>query len=269
MEQEKKKKGFTILGTSIWRIIAYFIIYSFVGFIIETLFALVMYSTFESRQSFLYGPFCGIYGVGAVFMYVSLNKICRGKNNHWLFWGGFVVGSIVEYCLSLIGELVFNVRWWDYSDRFLNLNGRICFLYSVFWGLLAVYFMRVINPKVDKVIDFIKKKVNIKIIKTITLFMFIFLLLDCIISGFAVDWYLTRQAVQNNLDVPNKEQVIEKYNKIYSNEKLKQIVDKYFNDEKMVITYPNLAIQLSGGTNKRVREYLPDIKPYYLKFNKE
>ena len=129
--------------------------------------------------------------------------------------------------------------------------------------------MRVINPKVDRVIAFIKKKVNMKVIKTITLLMFIFLLVDCIISGFAVDWYLTRQAIQNNLDVPNKEQVVEKYNSIYSNGKLKQIIEKYVNDEEMVITYPNLAIQLSDRTNKRVREYLPDIKPYYFKFNKE
>jgi len=264
----KNKKSFTILGTSIWRIIAYFIIYSFVGFIIETIFAIVMYSTFESRQSFLYGPFCGIYGVGAVFMYVTLNKFCKDKNNHWLFWGGFVVGSIVEYLLSFIGEMLFNVRWWDYSNRFLNINGRICFLYSVFWGLLAVYFMKVINPKVDKIINFIKRKINIKIIKIIVLLMFILLLLDCIVSAIAVDWYLTRQIVKNDLNIHNKAQIVEKYNNIYSNEKIKQIIDKYFNDKKMVITYPNLAINLSDGSNVKVREYLPDIQPYYYKFNK-
>lgn len=265
MEKEKRK-SFTILGTSIWRIIAYFIIYSFVGFIIETLFAMVMYSVFESRQSFLYGPFCGIYGVGAVFMYVILNRFFKDKNNHWLFWGGFVIGSVVEYLLSFIGEIMFNVRWWDYSNRFLNINGRICFLYSIFWGLLAVYFMRVINPKVDKVINFIKKKINIKVIKTITLIMFIFLLFDCVVSGIAVDLYLTRQAVINDLDVPNKEQTIEKYEKIYSDEKLVKIIDRFWNDEKMVITYPNLAITLNNGSNVRVRDYLPDIKPYYIKF---
>ena len=70
----EKKKQFKILGISIWRILAYFIIYSVVGFIIETLFALIFYNVLESRQSFLYGPFCGIYGVGAVFMILILNK---------------------------------------------------------------------------------------------------------------------------------------------------------------------------------------------------
>jgi len=265
----KEKKSFTILGTSIWRILAYFIIYSFVGFVIETIFALIMYSTLESRQSFLYGPFCGIYGVGAVFMYVLLNRFCKDKNNHWLFWGGFIVGSIIEYVLSLIGEVLFNVRWWDYSERFLNINGRICFLYSVFWGLLGVYFMRVINPKVDKMINFIKRKINIKIIKTVVIMIFIFLLVDCIVSAFAVESYLIRQAIQNNLDVPNKEKVIEKYNKIYSNEKCVNIINKYWNDETMVLTYPNLAITLKDGSKVRVREYLPDIKSYYYYFGKD
>ena len=95
--EEKKKKSFTILGTSIWRILAYFIIYSFIGFIIETIFALVMYSTFESRQSFLYGPFCGIYGVGAVVMYVILNKydISKIENILEIFSFIFIKNTII------------------------------------------------------------------------------------------------------------------------------------------------------------------------------
>ena len=65
-ELRKEKKRFTILGISIWELLAYFIIYSVAGYIIETLFALVRYGVLESRQSFLYGPFCSIYGVGAI-----------------------------------------------------------------------------------------------------------------------------------------------------------------------------------------------------------
>lgn len=265
MEDNKESKSFEILGTSIWRILIYFIIYSFIGFIIETIFALVMYSTFESRQSFLYGPFCGIYGVGAVVMYVILNKYFK-KNKHLLFLGGFLVGSVVEYVLSFIGEIILNVRWWDYSDRFLNINGRICFLYSLFWGALGLYFMTVINPKIDRVIKFFYKKINLKVLKNIVLSVTIFLLIDCIISGVAIDFYLTRQIIQSDLDVPNKEYILDKYDRIYSNEKLSKIIYKFWNDEKMVITYPNLAITLNDGTNMRVRELLPNIQPYYYKF---
>ncbi len=74
---------------SIWRLFAYFIIYSFIGYLIETTYALVMYGVIESRQSFLYGPFCSIYGVGAVVMICALQRF-KGKT-HRLFFGGFIV----------------------------------------------------------------------------------------------------------------------------------------------------------------------------------
>ena len=85
---------------SIWKIFAYFIIYSFVGFVVETLFALVNYNVLESRKSFLYGPFCGIYGVGAVVLILALRYF--NKNNYTLFLGGCLVGSIIEYIISFL-----------------------------------------------------------------------------------------------------------------------------------------------------------------------
>ena len=261
-----KKRSFKILGISIWRLLAYFIIYSFIGFVIETLFALFMYNVLESRQSFLYGPFCGIYGVGAVIMIMFLNKYFN-KNNHILFLGGFIVGSVVEYLISLIGELMLNVRWWDYSNRFLNINGRICLLYSIFWGLLAIYLMRVINPRVDKLINWLKTKININVAKTLTLITTILLFIDCVASGFAISFCLIRKSVENNLNIANKEQTIETYNKIYGNEKLKEFIYKYWNDEKMVLTYPNLTLKLEDGKIMYVKDLTPEIKPYYHKFN--
>lgn len=261
-----KKRSFKILGISIWRLLAYFIIYSFIGFVIETLFALFMYNVLESRQSFLYGPFCGIYGVGAVIMIMFLNKYFN-KNNHILFLGGFIVGSVVEYLISLIGELMLNVRWWDYSNRFLNINGRICLLYSIFWGLLAIYLMRVINPRVDKLINWLKTKININVAKTLTLVTTILLFIDCVASGFAISFCLIRKSVENNLNIANKEQTIEAYNKIYGNEKLKEFIYKYWNDEKMVLTYPNLTLKLEDGSIMYVKDLTPEIKPYYHKFN--
>src|SRR5699024_8243545 len=110
------------------------------------------------RQSFLYGPFCCIYGLGAVIMILALQYF--NQNNNRLFWGGFIVGSIVEYVVSWIGEILFNVKWWDYSNMPLNLNGRICVFYSIFWGLLAIYLMSYINPRVDRLINWIKSKIS-------------------------------------------------------------------------------------------------------------
>ena len=128
---ETNKKEFTICGFTITRILAYFIIYSVIGFIIETIFGLLTKGVVESRKSFLYGPFCGIYGIGAVVMIIGLQKF--KKNNYTLFIGGFIIGSIVEYVISLIGEIIFHIKWWDYSDMPFNINGRICIWFSFFW----------------------------------------------------------------------------------------------------------------------------------------
>ena len=142
---KNKRKKFTILGISLWQILAYFIIYSIAGYIIETTFALVRYGVIESRQSFLYGPFCSIYGVGAVVMILFLQYFKR--NRLTLFVGGFIIGSIIEYLVSLIGELILHVKWWDYSNMPLNINGRICIYYSIFWGILAIFLMKVVHPR--------------------------------------------------------------------------------------------------------------------------
>ena len=96
----KEKKKFNILGYSVWRLLAYFIIYSIIGYIIETIFGIMTKGVWESRQSFLYGPFCGIYGLGAVVMIMFLQYF--NKNNNTLFIGGFIVGSSVEDVVSLI-----------------------------------------------------------------------------------------------------------------------------------------------------------------------
>lgn len=262
---KNNKKSFKILGISIWRLCAYFIIYSVIGFIIETLFAIIFYNVLESRQSFLYGPFCGIYGVGAVLMILFLNKYFN-KNGHMLFIGGFIVGSVVEYILSLLGELILNVRWWDYSNRFLNINGRICFLYSIFWGLLAIYLMKVINPKVDKLIYWLKTKININIAKVLILVTIVFLFIDCVASGIAISFCLIRKSVENDLNIANKEKTIETYNKIYNNQSLRDFIYKYWDDEKMIKTYPNLKLNLEDGTTINVKDLTPEIKPYYYKF---
>ena len=152
----KVKNKLNINGISIWRILAYFIIYSVAGYVIETVYGMVTKGVWESRQSFLYGPFCGIYGLGAVVMIVCLHKIPKKFNA--LFLGGFIVGSIVEYIVSFVGEMLLGLKWWDYSNMPLNINGRICVYYSIFWGFLGIYLIASLNPKIDKIIDWTKSK---------------------------------------------------------------------------------------------------------------
>ena len=268
MEKEvevKEKKHIKIAGITLWRIVAYFIIYSVVGFIIETIFGVLTKGVLESRKSFLYGPFCSIYGLGAVLMILPLQRF--KKNNYTLFAAGFVIGSIIEYLVSLIGELIFHIKWWDYSDQILNLNGRICVLFSLFWGLLAIYLMSDINKRVDKLIDFLKKKISMGILKTAVVLVSIFLAFDLGITAYALQMFTIRIVHDNNLNVANKQYIDEQYENIYVKDtKQKEFILKYFDDEKMIKTFPNIKIEDVDGNILFYRKYVKDIKPYYYNF---
>ena len=264
-ETSTKKRKFTIMGLSIWRILAYFIIYSVVGYIIETIFGIITKGVWESRQSFLYGPFCAIYGLGASIMIIFLHKY--SKNYTRLFIGGFIVGSIVEYLVSWIGEMLLGVKWWDYSNMPLNINGRICVYFSIFWGFLALYLIASFNPRIDKLIDWIKSKLSVKALKTLTITVTIALLIDCIVTGVALSFFLVRMVYKNDLNVTNKDFITQKYDDIYSDENASEFIYKHWGDKKMLRTFPNLKVQDVDGNMIYMDSLLSDIQPYYYKFN--
>lgn len=265
INQPKKKT--TILGISIWEILAYFIIYSIAGYFIETGFALIKYGVLESRQSFLYGPFCSIYGLGAVVMVIFLQYF--KKNWATLFTGGFLIGSVTEYLVSLIGELILNVKWWDYSNMPFNLNGRICFSYSMFWGVLAIFLMRVIHPRVRSFMAFLLKKSSAKAIKTAIAVIIVFMLVDCIISGYAINLFTIRMIAENDLNVEHKEIILQINNELNKNEFKAKLRNTFFSNEKMIKTYPNLKVEQADGTIVYFKDLLPEIQPYYIKFSEQ
>lgn len=259
-QKTRKKKKIMIFGFPIIRLLAYFVIYSVIGFVIETLFGLVTKGVIESRKSFLYGPFCAIYGVGAVVMIIGLQKF--KKNNYTLFWGGFLIGSLVEYVISWIGEIVFHAKWWDYSDIPFNLNGRICVWFSLFWGILAIYLMTHIHPKIDHFLD----KFSPRIVTIITVTFVIIMFLDWCVSSFALKMFLTRLVNNYNLELQEISTVQqEKYTKLYENEKIKPIIDTFFSDEIMLKTFPNLKVTSKDGEIIWICDILKDIQPYYFR----
>ena len=262
---KNEKKSFTILGVSIWRIFAYFIIYSVIGYIIETLFGMVTKGVWESRQSFLYGPFCAIYGLGAVVMILALKYF--NKNYNTLFIGGFIVGSIVEYIVSWYGDVFLNVKWWDYSDMPLNINGRICVFFSLFWGFLAIYLMAYANPRVDRLINKIKGKFALKKLKVITMIIIVFMFVDCVLTGIAIKLFMVRKVHEYDLNVSNKQEIEEVYNAVYGNKDLNNLVTNWIGDKKMILTFPNLKTQDKEGNMIYFDMYVGNIKPYYYKFN--
>ena len=255
---KKVKKG--IFGYSFWQILEYFIVYSILGYVIETLYGLLTKGVIESRQSMLYGPFCCIYGLGAICL-LCIPKSAK-KNNWTLFIAGFIIGSVVEYVVSWVGEVIFNIKWWDYSNFPLNINGRVCVYFSIFWGILTICLNKVINPTVDKVLG----KVPMKILHVLTVIIMIFMAFDFIISSFALKMFETRLIYNYNLEVQGAEDYYEKYLDIYQNNPgLKEFVDKVFSDEKMLKTFPNIKFTLQDGSILLVKDILTDIKPYYIK----
>lgn len=248
---------------SFWRILAYFIIYSVIGFILETLFGLATTGVIESRKSFLYGPFCGVYGLGAVVMIITLSHF--KKSNARLFLGGLIVGSIVEYAVSFFGELLFSVKWWDYSSEPLNINGRICVYYSVIWGVLAIFLISIVNPRIDKFIDFIKKKIPGKYLKTVEMTILSLIVIDFIISVYAMVAFYARTVVERDIDVDNRGIINVVYEVIYSNEEISKLTKKLFSDEKMMRTFPNLKMQDKNGEIIYFDSLYPDIQTYYFK----
>ena len=261
-ENKNTKKSFTILGINIWRLFAYFIIYSVAGYIVETIFGIATKGVWESRQSFLYGPFCAIYGVGAVIMIIFLQYFT--KNYNTLFIGGFIVGSITEYIVSLVGEFILHVKWWDYSGMPLNINGRICVYFSIFWGFLGIYLMASLNPKVDRLINFIKSKFSLKNLKIITSTVIILLFIDCIITGYAISLFLIRTIEEKDIQVAKREDVTAEYNKINNNENLSKFINTFWGNKKMLKTFPNLKTTDKDGNIVYIESLYPEIQPYYL-----
>ena len=129
-------------------IIIYFAAYSVFGWVYETALCSIREKKAVNR-GFLNGPYCPIYGVGAVIFLALLKN--EGSELIIFIFGG-IIASAVEYLTSFAMEKLFDARWWDYSSYPFNLNGRVCLAASVVFGIFAVALLKVIHPFVKKVI---------------------------------------------------------------------------------------------------------------------
>ena len=154
-----------------YKILCYFFIYSFIGWVLETLYAFYIYGHFTPR-GFLFGPICPIYGYGAIILILFMNTY---KNHSIkLFVYASIVFSAFEYFVGFALEAIFGIVWWDYTTEFFNLNGRICAFNSVIWGIFAILFINKIHP-------FFEKKIN-KLLEKISSNLFIIILNILLIS---------------------------------------------------------------------------------------
>lgn len=123
-----------------------FLVYSFIGYIIEVLFCSYHENRLVINRGFLIGPWLPIYGSSVVLIYLLLYKY---ENDILaLFIMSMFTCSIMEFFTSLILEKIFKIRWWDYSSHKFNLDGRICLTNSIYFGLGGVALFYLFNPVV-------------------------------------------------------------------------------------------------------------------------
>ena len=264
LKKEKKKRKWHVedpdVKITFIRLLAYFVIYSFLGFVVETIFGMLTKGVIESRRSCFYGPFCCIYGLGAAIMIPGLKKF---KRSNWtLFIAGAIEGSVIEYVVGWIGEVIFQIKWWDYSNMPFNIHGRICILFSVFWGLLALILIRLINPYIEILIDKIPKK----IFKVTTTILTIFLLFDLLFTSFGLKVFYTRFLQENNIEMKDQRDLTVS-EEILNNSVVKRLSETVFSDENVLKTFPNIKFEDKDGNIIWVKDVLTDRQPYYFKLS--
>ena len=124
-----------------------FFIYSIAGWVTEVFLKFLEYKRFINR-GFLIGPYCPIYGAGAVLITVG-GKLLSPVDRTWAmsFLIAFVLCGLLEYLTSYILEKYFHARWWDYTERPMNLHGRVWIGNLILFGIGGVFILEEFNPR--------------------------------------------------------------------------------------------------------------------------
>ena len=163
------------MDNTFFHLVAYFVIYSFLGWLLESIVRTIC----EKRMintGFLIGPFCPIYGFGAIIMLLFLNGL---RNNIILLFAiSIIVLTLWEYIVGALLETLFHTKYWDYSDHKFNYKGRICLTNSIAWGILGVAFINYIHPFITQILSY----VDFMYVAIIASIIALILLIDAIIS---------------------------------------------------------------------------------------
>ena len=153
-----------LLGTDVYHLVAAFILYSILGWIVESI-----YMSFCNRKltnrGFGKGPFCPIYGFGAVFGYLILSPL-KGQYVK-LYLAGAVLATFFEYLVGCSMIRFLGQLWWDYNDKPFNYKGIICLESTIAWGFYAVGIIQFIHAMVYHMIDRIDISIGVRMIQVI------------------------------------------------------------------------------------------------------
>lgn len=236
----------SIFGIDIRVYFLLFITYSMCGWIMEVICKLIQYKRFINR-GFLIGPYCPIYGYGAILITLLLKKYITDPIA--LFFMAIIICGVLEYLTSYFMEKMFKARWWDYSQKKFNINGRICLGTIIPFGLLGIFIMYVSNPFLISKIKLLPE-IALNILSITLLVIYI---LDNIVSGIVIRYVKkTEKDFGNELD--NTEQMTKKVKEILQN---KSILHR-----RLLNAYPKLeAVKIKIKEKKEeIREQVEEQK---------
>ena len=205
-----------------------FIIYAFLGWIVEIINNVVILKKFVNR-GFLIGPYCPIYGVGGLIATIFLTKY--KESIIVLFVMSMFLFALLEYFTSYLMEKLFKARWWDYTDYRFNINGRICLETLIPFGLLGCFAIYVVNPIIFSIFNM----TNIVVLRIIALVIFIIFIIDFTVSLKIINSF--KDTAVNFLKKDNTEEITKKVKEILISKSVwtKRLIES-FPKAKAVIT---------------------------------
>lgn len=131
----------------------------------------------------MYGPICPIYGFGAIIL-ILINDLISKKSNSIIIKAiaMTIIFTIFEYIVSLVFELIFRIRWWDYTNEFLNINGRVCLMFSLLWGVGTVIFIKIFYIPLQKIINKIRERIPGYLVSIVLIIFLVATIVDFILS---------------------------------------------------------------------------------------
>ncbi len=212
-----------------------FFVYSFLGWLMEVTQGIIWNKKFVNR-GFLIGPYCPIYGYGVILITLCLSHLTDYPMA--LFALCIVICAILEYITSYCMEKLFNARWWDYSDKKFNINGRICLETMLAFGILGTLIIYIFNPYLMNLIF----GMNTNLLFGICITLLIIYLVDNILSFRIVK----NISLTTDLIKDNTEEITEKTKEFLMNKSLWT--------RRLVKAFPKMKIKLKKQIKKIIRE---------------
>ena len=180
-----------LLGTDLYHLVAAFVIYSMLGWLVESIYMSFCNHKLTNR-GFAKSPFCPIYGFGAVFGYLILSPL---KERYVLLYiVGALLATTFEFIVGKVMIRLFGELWWDYNDKPFNYKGIICLESTVAWGFYAVGIICFLHARIYKLIDMISPRIGIVIISVILIIVSIDYVIQ-LLKAFKVELSKPKEAI--------------------------------------------------------------------------